>query len=150
MALSICEHLTFVQYSIKQQINLGIFSFRNFIAFWYNSLLNWASLFFPWGQRNFWYDFSSLFDGYKCPHLLFQLLILAFSVSIFSLYSKKKKKTVCGFHNILSRIFKFLRKYKTFEHNFFFRILIIQKPFLGSPEVPHNLGPIGSPVTPKM
>ena len=35
-------------------------------------------------------------------HLLFQHLIVALSVSIYSLYSiKQKLKKICGFHNII-------------------------------------------------
>jgi len=44
-----------------------------------------------------------------CAHLLFLLLIVALSVSIFSLYSikqKQKQKKVCGLHNIFFRALK--------------------------------------------
>ena len=59
-------------------------------------------------------------------HLLCQLLIVALSVSIFSLYSIKK---VCGFHNIFFSHFpKFYKNKKTFK---LFKILIIHKPSLG-------------------
>ena len=72
------------------------------------------------------------------PHLLFQLLIVTLSLSIFSLYSiKQKQNKNCGFHNFCSRVFKLLinKKLKTQ----IFQILIIHKPSLGSREVPHKI-----------
>ena len=58
--------------------------------------------------------------------LLFQLLIVSLSVSIFFVQykTKQKQKKVYGFHNIFWRIFK---------------ILIIHKPFLEKREVTHKI-----------
>ena len=70
-------------------------------------------------------------------------MIVALSVSIFSLYNIKQKQTkkVRRFHNIFSWIFKILHKNKNFWEQLF-EILIFYKPFLVSCEV--SQGPIGS------
>ena len=77
------------------------------------------------------------FMGVRNPSSIITLIV-ALSVSIFSLYSIKQKQKICGFHQIFSRIFKILQKWKLVSKNIF-KILIIHKPSLGSREVPQKI-----------
>ena len=62
-------------------------------------------------------------------YLLFQLLIVALSVSIVSLYSiKKKTKKVSGIHNSFSRIFNILQNKKLLYTNFCMDMKYVHQP----------------------